>query len=124
VVSEISQSSISVIRPIKESIPNFSQSAHARVDRNRETTDFTYLTHLLCCPQVVRSAGRRRPAKNRLPPALGLPSAVDWAGEKQAGGMVISANAEGLRARRRSHVSGRRLEEVFPSRRVRLAPES
>jgi hypothetical protein len=85
VVSEISESSISMIRPIKESIPNLSQSAHARVDRNRKTTDFTYLTHLLCCPQVVRSAGPRRPSKNRLPPALGLPSAVDWDGQAQNG---------------------------------------
>ena len=47
-VSEISDSSISMNKtPIKESILNFSQSAHARVDRNGGITDFTYLTHLL-----------------------------------------------------------------------------
>jgi len=91
VVSEISESSISMIRPIKESIPNLSQSAHARVDRNRKTTDFTYLTHLLCCPQVVRSAGLKKIGSHL---GLGLSrQRWNWAGAKQAGGMVIYARA-------------------------------
>jgi hypothetical protein len=117
VVSEISESSISMIRPIKESIPKFSQSAHARVDRNRETTDFTYLTHLLCCPPT--------PAFKKSAPAWPWASRQRWTGRAQnrPGGMVISASAEGLRARRRSNANGRRLEEIFPKQ-VHLTGES
>jgi hypothetical protein len=106
VVSEINDSPISMNKtPIKESILNFSQSAHARVDRNRKIIDFTYLTN--SCGLNWRSPARVNTGQ----------------AQNQAGGTVISANAEGLRARRRSKSSGRRLEEIFPKQ-VRLTAES